>query len=154
MKKFTPYSIEYRVDSRSVGQEYEKRACEWFLRQKNATLIANHYWWRQGEIDLIFEETTLDSRTELVFVEVRSSRSSIKTGSSSNFNNTTTNPKELYSGEISKVGTVGTLKRLRLLKTIRRFLTHYQGKATETRFDLLVWENESWRHFENIWLMS
>ncbi|MFC6438889.1 YraN family protein [Bowmanella sp. JS7-9] len=51
--------------SRLIGQNHEKRACQ-FLQQQGLALVQANYQCRQGEIDLIMRQQDM-----LVFIEVK-----------------------------------------------------------------------------------
>ena len=91
--------------------------------------LASNYYWRGGEIDLIFEEAT-SGRIELVFIEVRS----------------------LIDGPESRLlESITWVKRARIEATARHFLVHYRGKAGSIRFDLWIHTGTDWKSFENAW---
>ncbi|MBI2712085.1 MAG: YraN family protein [Bdellovibrio sp.] len=119
------------------GKATEDEALVWFLKNRPSILLCRNFRTRGGEIDLIFEEINLfkgetQSRSELVFVEVRF------------------RPK---GAMVSALESVGWLKQRRMAKTAEYFLVQYKGKATTLRYDLLLWDGESWDHRPNLQLV-
>lgn len=127
-----------------VGRETETRALDWYLANRPCILLSKNYRYQRGEIDLIFEECgslayersseglTLKPSIELVFVEVRY------------------RPK---LGMVTAVESVGWVKQVRMRRAADRFLASYCGQAKTVRYDLLVWDGQTWNHLPNLQLL-
>jgi Holliday junction resolvase-like predicted endonuclease len=118
------------------GWKIEAQAEAWYLHQSpRAILLARNFRCRLGEIDLIFEEPSdpaspLGAR-ELVFVEVRA---------------------RLPGSWETGIESVRPKKQLRLQRSMRYFLAHYEGLASGARLDILAWDGQNWTHLRNQWL--
>lgn len=107
------------------GYEVEQKAVEWFLETTQARLLVRNYRCRWGEIDFICEE-----KEDLVIVEVRFRH---------------------FTGWVSGIESITLQKKKRLMRTAQHFLSHYSGKMTSIRFDLLVWDGQHWIYMPNAW---
>ncbi len=119
-----------------LGQESEVKAEKWYLDQPGYKLLAKNVRCRWGEIDLVFEYSSVTPSAplvELVFVEVRARVT-----------------KVWVNGPQS----VDWKKQRRLSRTAQYYLNQYSGPAKSVRMDLLYWDGKVWEHIPNIWLIE
>ena len=114
---------------RAVGFRFEKRAEEHLLGL-GWRLLARNFTVRGGELDLVFEETTVSGLC-LVFVEVRMRR----------------------AGGLDPRETLDPLKVMRLHRAGAVFLMRYRGFAKAVRFDLVGIHGGELRHFRD-WIRN
>jgi putative endonuclease len=115
------------------GKEAEQKACEWFLKNFQARLIAQNYRCKTGELDLVFEQQNEqgdEQGTDLVVIEVKARRP---------------------GGMLRGVESISPEKLRRLRKTIRHFQMKYNGNARAVRLDVLSWDGSSWDYIKNVW---
>lgn len=111
------------------GKEAEQNACEWFLKNFQARLIAQNYRCKTGELDLVFEQSDAQG-TDLVVVEVKARRA---------------------GAMVRGIESISPEKLRRLRKTIRHFQLGYNGKARTIRLDVLSWDGKRWDYIKNVW---
>ena len=114
-------------------QTAEQEAAEWFLNHYSAVLLARNLRFKQGELDLIFEQVLPNETIELVFIEVRT--------------------RSLNSW-VSAVESVTFAKQPKLSRAVRLFLARYRGPAKSIRMDILARDGATWTHIRNIGLGS
>ncbi|MFL5814970.1 MAG: YraN family protein [Bdellovibrionia bacterium] len=112
------------------GLEMEEKGAQWLEgRYPSLTRLVKNYRWKGGELDLVFEDRTLRKPPELVIVEVRARKSGA-----------------LVDGVVS----ITAPKRMRLARTIRHFLSRYNGPAHSVRLDVLAWDGANWTHLRDV----
>jgi putative endonuclease len=123
-----------RPSTRSYGNEIEARAEAWFLKRygKGARLLCRNYFFKGGELDLVFELSEIREGAvapQLVLVEVRA-RSA--------------------QGWVDGLESVTFPKQRRLQSAIEHFLARYRGLAGSCRLDILAWDGASFRHVVDV----
>lgn len=99
------------LKTRDVGRHYEQQACR-YLKKQGLRLIAQNYYGRQGEIDLIMQDQQL-----IVFVEVRYR----------------SRPEQVHPLE-----TVTPKKQLAIQRTAMQFLQQSNWQNYQPRFDVVA----------------
>ncbi|MEK6578798.1 MAG: YraN family protein [Bdellovibrionota bacterium] len=111
------------------GRVAENEALEFFKEKTRSSLLCRNFRAKGGEIDLVFEEELGSAGPlELVFVEVRA---------------------RALGSAIRGVDSVDFKKRTKIKRTIRAFLSSYQGRCQSMRFDVLDWDGRGWLHIRN-----
>ncbi len=109
------------MDSREIGQQAETW-CKQYLSKQGLKFVAENYYSRYGEIDLIFLDKMAEPKT-LVFVEVRYRK-----------------PGSLVTGS----ETVTSTKQKKIIKTAQIFLQKEQHFADlNARFDVVSISSEN-----------
>jgi putative endonuclease len=100
--------------SKMLGDAFEARALEYLQRQR-MRLVARNVRCRGGEIDLVMR----DERGALVFVEVRARAS-----------------RRFADAAAS----IGTTKRMRIVRAAQHYLTKHRGALPVCRFDVIAFD--------------
>jgi Holliday junction resolvase-like predicted endonuclease len=152
LKPLLEPSLKYK-DRRHFGNEIEKKAWLWLESlAPPKILLASNFFYRGGEIDLIWKETAPPEAPDLVFCEVRARRPGTQGAPSPPSTSSITKPDEVW---VSGIESVTFEKRRKIEKTASLYLSKLSDREVRLyggiRMDVVEWNGRVFQHWKSAW---